>query len=143
MRDPNWAADMNAAIEDSKKREYRIGEWDCAIFISKVHSSITGEKNTHTEKFAGRYKTQIGYLRVLKRDGYEDLRDYLFKTFGNPVIHARAWRGDIALFEGSAGINVGEYSLFIGCEGLDYQPMSGSNLIAISNKDIKEFFRVR
>jgi len=141
MRVSNWAANMNAVITDNKTTEYVLGKWDCAIFTDLVVYAMTGK--SHGKRFKGKYKTEIGYIRALKKQGFRDLKDYLTQCFGEPISNAGAWRGDLAFHEGCIGVNAGPFSIFIGVDSLGQQPIEGSNFIALHSSEVKEFFKVR
>lgn len=143
MRVKNWAGEMNSVITENKHREYALGIWDCAIFANEMIQAITGEETSHLHLVSGRYKTELGFLRVLKKEGFNSLRDYIVHCMGEPIGRHRAWRGDLALYNGCIGVNVGPYSMFIGSDSLGEQPVKGSNLVAIDSAQVDEFFKVR
>ena len=143
MRVRNWSVEMNTVIRENKHREYALGSWDCAIFANEAIQAMTGKNTEYLDLVAGKYTTEIGFMRALKKGGFSSLREYLIYCLGDPVEHSKAWRGDLAFYNECIGINVGPYSMFIGSDSFGNQPMDGSCLVAIRSCDIEEFFKVR
>ena len=143
MRIRNWAGEMNSVIAKNKHREYELGTWDCAIFSNAIIEATTGSTTEHLDVVSGKYRTEIGFLRALKKQGFYNLRDYIVHCLGEPIGRSSAWRGDLAFYQGCLGVNVGPYAMFIGSDSLHEQPMQGSNLVAIDCALVDEFFKVR
>lgn len=94
MRYKNWRTLYNETIDAIRANPFVWGEHDCFTgLIIPVVEAITGD-TASLRKFAGKYKTENGALRVMKRAGFENLGDYLASEF--PEIHPSEARvGDL------------------------------------------------
>lgn len=143
MRVFNWSDRLNEVMEGNKEKEFSLGTWDCGIFISTAIQAITGSEESYCDPFVGKYTTEAGFLRVLKKHGYGELRDIIYDKLGEPIHSSRAHRGDVVIFNGCAGINLGTISTFIGSDYLGRQTLNGSNFVNIHTREVDEFFKVR
>lgn len=83
----------------------------------------------------GKYKTEIGAAKIMKRRGYQSVEDALADRFP-PVARLKAQRGDVGVYERQGVICAGyvtEYGFAVKAEhGLEFVPQT----------DIKAAFQV-
>lgn len=111
MRLSDWEERFSHYIESVFDKDFVWGEHDCALSFINAARAITGEDRA--PEFRGKYSTELGSIRALKRIGAGDLESTLDEKF--PVIPASmAQRGD-GIWDGAAvGICMGSYALFVG-----------------------------
>ncbi|PYE89572.1 DUF6950 family protein [Phyllobacterium leguminum] len=69
------------------------GEYDCALFAADAIKAMTGEDIA--APYRGRYKTLIGGLRLLKKDGFANHAEFAASRF-EEIHPSHAQIGDIA-----------------------------------------------
>lgn len=152
MRQDNWQIEVNALASKMQVTEFKWHDWDCGYLAHLIIDAVTGKEDTFDKIFRGKYSTAIGSARILKKNGYKDLRSYLKSLLGDPISASHAWRGDIAFYEGCCGLCLGQHSLFIGSDEIikhvnDGKPeeyrVEGQCCVKIPRNDISEYFRVR
>ncbi len=94
----DWEARLDAVLVDWAKREHRLGRCDCGAFAGAWVEAMTGD-NPWTP-LAGRYATELGWLRAIRRHGWRDL-PAAAASVGREIAPLLARRGDLA-FDGSA-----------------------------------------
>lgn len=93
VRRPDWRGRLSAVVEAALQRPFEWGVHDCALFAGEAVLAMTDVDLA--EGWRGRYRTQLGALRVLKRAGHPD--HVALAAALLPEIHpARASVGDIA-----------------------------------------------
>lgn len=107
----DWETRLNAYLASVKGQPYQYGTLDCALFAASAAAAITGVDNA--KAFRGKYSTQAGSIKALKRIGKGNLE----KTFDHfyperPLGFVR--RGDLVFDGESVGVCVGAHALFIG-----------------------------
>ena len=87
------------------------GTRDCVLFAAGAVQALTGVDLA--AKWRGKYKTEAGALRTLCKLSDGTVQGLIYQYLPTiPTSFAR--RGDIALFEGSAGVVMGPYAVFVG-----------------------------
>ena len=120
MRIEGWEARLIEYIDQSNAKPFAWGSHDCIIWSGKWVAMVTG--SDHIAEWIGRYKTESGALRVLKRLGYSSPADAVSGRLpSRPVLMAR--RGDLVLHEqNSIGICTGIKSYFLTEQGITAAP---------------------
>ncbi|GEA12675.1 hypothetical protein [Alteromonas sp. KUL49] len=95
MRLPNWDIELAEYIESVANAPFAWGEHDCCLFAANAAKLITGID--FAQRFRGKYSTELGAARALKRYGQGDLFNTLCDIFGEPCPILTLQRGDIAL----------------------------------------------
>lgn len=74
-RKPLWRADFKRAIDDMRRRPFDWStQYDCGMgLVVEVVKAITG--HDFGAPYRGRYTTSAGALRVMRREGFENLAD--------------------------------------------------------------------
>lgn len=87
-------------IFSKEDQEFEYGNNDCALFGGEVVEAVTGVNPT--EDFKDRYKTRLGGIRLMRKNGYKDHFDFLDKNYTEiPAIFATI--GDLGIAEGLNG----------------------------------------
>lgn len=112
---PDWEERLSAFIADNMDRPFQFGQWDCALFATACAAAITGEDRA--AEYRGTYSDRAGSARALRQLGKGTLLRTLSDLYP-PKPVAKAMRGDIVWFAGSAGVSCGAFGLFVGEERL-------------------------
>lgn len=115
MRLPDWEERLSAFVAENMDRPFEWGRHDCALFATACAAAITGEDRA--EQYRGTYSDRKGSARALRKLGKGTLLRTLSDLYP-PKPAAKAMRGDIVWFAGSAGISLGAFGLFVGEERL-------------------------
>lgn len=111
---PDWETRLNNYVVECGGRPFVWGEFDCAMFAAGAVIAMTGDDPL--AEFRGRYSTGPGSIRALKRYGAGTLEATFDTKFAAcPISFAR--RGDLAFHEGSLGVVMGPFALFVGAVG--------------------------
>ncbi|MCU8207697.1 hypothetical protein M2H05_15010 [Vibrio vulnificus] len=121
---------LNEFLADYTGKGFATGVNDCALFVSNWALVVTGEDLA--VPFRGRYKTDLGSARLIKKLGYKNLEDLVHREFDrvgkrrkSPLM---AQRGDVAWVVGSqervCGIVGAGGVLVLGVSGLVSLPLS-------------------
>ncbi|MFQ5535576.1 MAG: hypothetical protein ACE5EM_12670 [Sphingomonadales bacterium] len=125
MRKSDWPELLAREVEAAAERPFCWGKHDCCLFAANIVKAMTGDDPA--KAFRGRYRTEFGARRALKRYGSGTLYHTLRSLFGNPIPPARAWRGDLVYMVTengpSAGVCLGAIAAFAS-DGLAFVPMS-------------------
>jgi hypothetical protein len=116
-RKDNWEAELSEYINSKRgTKAFAYGKNDCASFASGAVIAITGEDPI--PEFRGQYKTARESLRALKEHGAGNLEKTIDGKFAEIEV-GQAGRGDLAFFDGSVGVIVGQFAWFVGEDGLE------------------------
>src|SRR5690606_22731839 len=66
----NWRTALNDYVHSVMSKPFIWGTHDCALWAAGAVLAMTGYDPA--EKYRGRYKTLIGGLRLLRKDGFEN-----------------------------------------------------------------------
>lgn len=122
MRYPDWPVRLNEYIIKAEKLEFKLGTHDCCTFAAGAIEAITGE-DPMTE-LRDHYDDWAGSEDGLDEASYEVLYKTLTKLLGKAIIGQKGQKGDLAFYEGSCGIVLGRYAIFLGENGCVYVPIS-------------------
>lgn len=130
MRYPDWPVRLNEYIIAAEKREFELGVHDCCTFAAGAIEAITGEDPM--PEFRNQYDDWQSAEDVLDEIGYDNLYKTLTKKFGSAVLGVKGQKGDLAFYEGSCGIVLGRYAMFLGENGYAY----------VSLRNLQRAFRI-
>lgn len=115
---------MSDYLAGHREAVFAWGQCDCVLFVAGAIEAMTGIDPA--ADIRGRYKSQAGAGRAIKRTGFADLGELVSSKF-DEVPPVFAHRGDVVMAGGSLGICVGGAALFVGEEdgapGLVARPM--------------------
>ena len=116
----NWEQVLAAAITRAQAQPFVWGQHDCATWAFDLHRDLTNGPD-HAALWRGRYRTQVGCGRVLRRLGWASLEEGGRALLGDPLADVQlAQRGDLVL--GGApeafGVVIGARAAFVAPEGL-------------------------
>lgn len=144
MRQLNWQGNLSTLLKENKENVLDYGTWDCGIFSAKIAKAVLVDSSDYFSPFRGKYSTAIGSMRALKKAGFSDLREYLIHCCGDPIGPSHAWRGDIAFYEGCAGVNLGSYNLLLGVANIGVvETENQKGFVSIPRLEVQEYFKVR
>lgn len=123
MRKPDWPIILDREIQAAKTLPFSYGEHDCATWAFDLRHSLIGGENP-ADRWRGRYRTEKGCARVMKRLGWSTVEEGALELLGNPLASVlMAQRGDIVLMDGALGICIGSEAAFVGVNGLEASPL--------------------
>ena len=100
----NWQARLVSYIADCRARPFAYGKHDCALFAAGAVQAMTGVDPA--DAWRGRYTTQRGGLRVLRRAGFRDHIEMVAVLFPETSVSA-ALPGDLAVIDTEDGRALG------------------------------------
>lgn len=110
-RKGDWQTALSAYIAECEGRPFAWGSHDCAMFAAGAVLAMTG--TDIAAEFRGRYSTEAGSVRALKRYGHGTLEATLdAKLPAVPIGFAR--RGDLVMRDEAVGVAMGPFALFAG-----------------------------
>lgn len=118
MRYPDWPIRLNEYVAEAQKKEFKLGEHDCCTFAAGAIEAMTGKD--WMPEFRGHYDDWKSAEDALDEIGYDNLYKTLTKKFGPAVIGQKGRKGDLAFYDGSCGIVLGRYAMFLGENGYVY-----------------------
>ena len=125
MRIAGWTSLLAARLEAARAAPFVWGQHDCATWAFDLRRDLTGGEDI-AALWRGRYRTQMGAVRVLRRLGWPSLevagRDLLGVPLANRLL---AQRGDMVLggADPAFGICMGAKAAFVAPEGLVLLPL--------------------
>lgn len=116
MRVEGWETLLDDHVHQAYHQPFKWGEHDCALWASQWVGKATG--TDHGTLWRGKYKTEMGAARLMKKRGYEGVEAIADAHLTIiPVPFAR--RGDLILHpQGALGIVVGRHSVFLTAEAV-------------------------
>jgi hypothetical protein len=112
-RKPNWEVALAAYLEPLRLVPFAWGTHDCCTFAGGAVLAMTGLDPM--VEFRGRYSTELGAKRALRRIGRGTLVATLDAKF-EPVPASLAQRGDIVMVGGLLAICWGAFAIAVGRE---------------------------
>lgn len=114
-----------------KNQTFSWGKNDCALFAANWVVAATGYDLM--EEFRGRYSTELGSLRVLKRYGEGDLISSCAKKMEEfkfeECLPSYSPRGAVGAFDGCLGIVVDHRAVFLNQQRITLVPVSRLNRV--------------
>lgn len=124
-RHPDWERRL---VRVSERHMHLPGEWgasDCGLTVGEAIEAVTG--TNPLAEFVGRYSTERGAARIMKRKGWADMGDVLAAFFA-PVNRLSARRGDVGTVMQGGALTAGyvtEYGFAAkGPDGLIFHPLT-------------------
>lgn len=122
----NWERRLAEAIEVARSKPFAWGTHDCPTFAFETRTALTDGDDT-AALWRGRYSTELGGKRVMRRFGWTSLEEMGGALLGAPratVLLAR--RGDIVLADTGLGFGIctGASALGMAPEGLVTVPLT-------------------
>lgn len=115
MKYENWPERLAEYLESWKDVEFQQGTDDCGHFAAGAVEVQTGINDAG--RYTGRYDTVLGYLRLLRADGFQTVRDYVNSVLEPLASVKMAQRGDIVMrWEGeleALGVCDGRQTFFL------------------------------
>lgn len=109
----DWEQALADYLAGKREAVFAWGTCDCAMFAAGAVLAMT--ETDPAEEIRGRYKSQAGAGRAIKRAGFADLGEWVSSKFAEvPKVYAQ--RGDILMFDGSLGVCAGAVAWFVGEE---------------------------
>lgn len=112
-------------IASRRNTPFEWGVNDCCLFPADALKVLTGID--HASEFRGKYDSELGAAKALKKFGAGDLESTLTQKFGQPIAPLSAMRGDVALIDIDGNTNIGLVFGNVFCpgdNGLIEQPLS-------------------
>lgn len=110
-RRSTWEADLAAYIAPLRDARFEWGTLDCAMFAAGAVIAVTGADPV--EVYRGKYSSELGAAKALKKYGAGDLKSTLGTMFEERPI-GRLQRGDLVWSGDAVGVCMGDYALFVG-----------------------------
>lgn len=107
MRVKDWPTRLIQLLQQRRTMPFEWGVNDCCLFAADAIEAVTGEDPA--PEFRDRYSTELGSMRVLKREGYESIEEILRAKLGEPNPNKAPARGDIVLVDYMGTLTVGVY----------------------------------
>jgi hypothetical protein len=97
---PDWRPRFSSYLIETAFKPFNWGEHDCALYPANGVMAMTGVDLAG--EFRGRYSTEIGAVRALKKYGAGDLASTLASKLPE-IDPADATLGDVVIFAGPFG----------------------------------------
>lgn len=101
MKLPDWRERLIAYMSEHRHDAAAFGIFDCALFIAGAVEAQTGVD--YGSRWVGRYTTEMGGQRVLKRAGHAGYLG-LIRSILTEIPVAYAQEGDVAIVKSACGI---------------------------------------
>ncbi len=119
----DWVVRLDKFIESNRNRQFKRGEFDCALFAGYAVEEMTGEKMVGP--YLRTYKTKKEAFDMLRAGGIKSLVELANKYLGEPLENVNfASRGDIVAvkYENEVALAVidltGRFAVTTGKDGL-------------------------
>ena len=130
---PDWDQRLARLVERHMQTPGVWGAADCLLTAMDAVEAVTGVDPAASVR--GRYKTQLGAARLLRRNGFDDVEQALASRFPE-VGRLLAQRGDLAVIERDSLLCAG----FVCSHGVAVKVETG--LVFVPQTDIKSAFKV-
>jgi hypothetical protein len=124
MRLPGWELRLVDEVSAAREKPFAYGTHDCVCWAFGVRAALTGKDDW--ARFRGKYKTEAGAARVLRKLKCDTVEDLARSILGDPLPAVLlAQRGDILLggAERALGVCIGSDGLFLQAAGLVSVPL--------------------
>ena len=119
MRISTWEDALVNYVALKRHEPFEYGVNDCCMFAAGAVLEMTGEDPM--SEFRGEYDSLKGSLKVIKEIDEGTLKLTLDGKFPEVSI-GYAQRGDLAFFDGSVGVVMGDFAYFASDDGLERVP---------------------
>lgn len=120
IRLPRWPERLYVYLQTQRSADFVWGENDCALFAAGAIKAVTGQDLGVW--YRGQYQSESGAARILKQHGFADLQAFLDHWLPTIDMHAMQ-RGDLAMFNGAAGVCFGAGAVFLTEQGIRAAPL--------------------
>lgn len=124
-RENDWDHRLARVTEKHMRLSGEWGATDCLLTVGEAIEAVTG--NDPFAAYRGRYKTERGAARVMRRNGCKDVEAVLARLF-QPVGRLLAQRGDVGTVMQGGALTAGyvtEYGFAAkGPNGLIFHPVT-------------------
>lgn len=125
MRVRDWSTQLALFLQRRRLAPFEWGTNDCCLFAADAYNVVCGEDLA--SEFRGRYKTELGAYRALKKAGFNSVEAVLSAKLGEPSQCMIPERGDVVLVDYEGQYTAGVYFnsvWLVGESGLVTAPMS-------------------
>ena len=126
---PDWRPRLAGYIAEQRRRPFKYGEQDCAMFAAGAVKAMTGEDPLADLSLD--YSTYAGGIRVLRRQGHAD-HIALARALLPEIPVAEARMGDLVVLPGDSGealaVVGGATVLAPGEDGLRVAPLTAATI---------------
>jgi hypothetical protein len=129
VRARDWDQLLAAEIVRARDMAFAWGVHDCVTWACQVRRALTGEDAALP--WRGRYSTEAGARRVMRRLGWLSIEDGVRAVLGEPLAFVSlAQRGDVVLAgeDVALGVVAGRDALFVAPSGLTQRPLRSCRL---------------
>lgn len=130
---PDWERRFTAVAEAHVDTPFQWGQCDCLLAVADVVEAVTGVDPA--AKIRGRYTTELGAAKLMRRRKFNTVEDVLKKLFPR-VGRLMARRGDICTIERNGEIVAG----YVTMHGVAFQTPRGVSLVP--QTDVNKAFSV-
>lgn len=123
QRRVDWEPRLNKFIVEVRDAPFSWGDHDCVTFVVGAVHALTG-RDMQEELGIARWTTEEEAEATIEELGGGSLYKALRRALGPGVPGAKGKRGDIAFYDGSCGVIIGRFAMFIGQEGHVFIPIS-------------------
>lgn len=131
MRRPDWRTRLVSYLAQAARQPFRPGLHDCALFAAGAVEAITGAD--YAAPYRGRYSTERGGIRILRRDGSRDHIALAAAHLRQRAPGERAQPGDLAVIptdRGPAlGVVQGPMVYALGPAGMGLTPLDAAAMV--------------
>lgn len=131
MRRPDWRHRLVAYTAEVTRASFHPGRHDCALFAAGAVEAMTGVD--YAAPYRGRYTTERGGVRILRREGYRDHVALAAHHLRQRAPGERAQPGDLAVIPADGGralgVVQGAMVYVLGPDGLGLVPAANATVI--------------
>ena len=123
----DWPERLAEVVRAASNKPYKLGQHDCFRFACECAHALTGAD--YDASFGGRYKTERGALRLIRRFAGGESKAAVTKLLGRePAPVTLAQRGDWLLYRDAKGehlaVCMGSKAAALGDDGLALIPVA-------------------
>lgn len=105
MRFENWPALLIEALDAARGKQFKFGEFDCALFAADIIAAMTG--TDLAAKYRGKYSSELGYKKLLGKSRRLEAVIEAAVVDCEEINALLAQRGDLVLYDGTNGVSAG------------------------------------
>lgn len=123
MRRADWPVRLAAFLVRSDRRPYRLGVFDCCLFVADAVNEMTGRDLA--EPFRG-YETKRAGVLSMRAAGFRSVRAFVGAHLG--AIDPRDARaGDVLFYGGVPAISQGRLAYAMSRDGVGVRALEGAD----------------
>jgi hypothetical protein len=136
---PDWEARLADYLDLVADTPLEWGSHDCALHAANAIRAVTGAD--HAAHYRGRYRTELGAARALRRNGHASVESQ-FDALFPPIAPAFAQRGDVVMRGDAVGVCVGAEALFVG-EEVGGEETARAGLVRVHRREWRKAWAIR